>query len=59
MKPDVFYRSSFPYLYIAREYVRTNNFVLAEKFYEEARVLAPADPVVLHEIGVLQMKKAE
>ena len=54
-----FTSSSFPYLYIAREYVRTNNFTLAEKFYGEARTLAPKDPMVLYEVGVLQIKKAE
>ncbi|OQV11876.1 Cell division cycle protein 16-like protein [Hypsibius exemplaris] len=56
---DVMKGSSFPYLYIAREYVRTNNFGLAEKFYGEARDLARDDPIVLYEVGVMQIKKSE
>ncbi|XP_055327381.1 uncharacterized protein LOC129580747 [Paramacrobiotus metropolitanus] len=56
---DVMKGSFFPYMYIAREYVRTNNHVLAERFYGEAKQLAPDDPAVLHEIGILHIKKAD
>ena len=50
-----------PLLYIGLEYGLTNNVKLADKFLEEARQLAPNDPYVWHEMGILafQMELCE
>ncbi|XP_055956001.1 cell division cycle protein 16 homolog [Patella vulgata] len=42
-----------PALYIGLEYGLTNNAKLAEKFFNEALSIAPNDPFVLHEMGVI------
>ncbi|RUS71238.1 hypothetical protein EGW08_021003 [Elysia chlorotica] len=42
-----------PVLYIGLEYGLTNNSKLAERFFSEARGIAPTDPFVLHEMGVI------
>ncbi len=42
-----------PLLYIGVEYGLTNNAKLAEKFFKEALAVAPEDPFVLHELGVV------
>lgn len=41
-----------PLLYVGREYALTNNSRLAGQFFEQARLRAPRDPHVLHEMGV-------
>jgi len=46
-----------PSLYIGLEYTVTNNLPLAEKFTREASVIAPDDPNVLHELGVIMYIK--
>lgn len=43
-----------PLMYIALEYMLTNNSRLAEKFFREAGNIAPEDPFVLHEIGIIE-----
>ena len=48
-----------PILYIGLEYAITNNLILAEKFTNEALSIAPEDPNVLHELGVIAFKKTE
>lgn len=45
-----------PLLYIGLEYSMTNNCKLAEKFFQEALSMAPQDPYVLHELGVLELR---
>ncbi|XP_070538544.1 cell division cycle protein 16 homolog [Ptychodera flava] len=42
-----------PMLYIGLEYGLTNNPKLAEKFFKQALSIAPEDPFVLHEMGVV------
>ncbi|RWS15248.1 cell division cycle protein 16-like isoform X1 [Dinothrombium tinctorium] len=42
-----------PLLYIGLEYGLTDNTKLAEKFFNQALVIAPDDPFVLHELGVI------
>ncbi|XP_071085034.1 cell division cycle protein 16 homolog [Haliotis cracherodii] len=42
-----------PVLYIGLEYGLTNNSKLAEKFFSQALSIAPEDPFVLHEMGVI------
>ncbi|KAG0719160.1 Cell division cycle protein 16 [Chionoecetes opilio] len=42
-----------PLLYIGMEYGLTNNPKFAEKFFREALEIAPSDPFVLHELGVV------
>ena len=48
-----------PTLYIGLEYAVTNNLELAEKFTREALAVAPEDPHVLHQLGVVLYKKGE
>nr|KAI8751246.1 putative cell division cycle protein 16 [Biomphalaria glabrata] len=43
-----------PMLYIGLEYGLTNNPKLAERFFKQAHSIAPLDPFVLHEMGVLE-----
>ncbi|CAH1788277.1 unnamed protein product [Owenia fusiformis] len=45
-----------PMLYIGLEYGLTNNPKLAEKFFTQAREIAPEDPFVLHEMGVVSFQ---
>lgn len=42
-----------PLLYVGLEYSLTNNLKLGEKFLQEAANVAPDDPQILHEMGVL------
>jgi len=42
-----------PLLYIGLEYGLTDNTKLAEKFFNESLLIAPKDPFVLHELGVI------
>lgn len=42
-----------PLLYVGLEYSLTNNLKLGEKFLQEAATIAPEDPQILHEMGVL------
>ncbi|XP_013411443.1 cell division cycle protein 16 homolog [Lingula anatina] len=42
-----------PVLYIGLEYGLTNNSKLAERFFQQALNVAPEDPFVLHEMGVI------
>lgn len=48
-----------PLLYIGMEYGLTNNPKFAEKFFKEALEIAPTDPFVLHEIGVVAFSNQE
>ncbi|XP_059489771.1 cell division cycle protein 16 homolog isoform X2 [Neocloeon triangulifer] len=41
-----------PLLYVGLECGLTNNIELADKFFVQARDIAPCDPYVLHEMGV-------
>ncbi|XP_065337616.1 cell division cycle protein 16 homolog [Cloeon dipterum] len=41
-----------PLLYVGLESGLTNNTELADKFFTQAREIAPCDPYVLHEMGV-------
>lgn len=45
--------SHLPWLFIGMEYVRTNSLQLAQQCLEFARALAPTDPHVYNEIGVV------
>ncbi|XP_024081124.1 cell division cycle protein 16 homolog isoform X2 [Cimex lectularius] len=42
-----------PLLYIGLECGLTNNIKLAEKFFLQAQTIAPKDPFVIHEMGVV------
>lgn len=42
-----------PMLYIGLECGLTNNNKLAEKFFQQAEKIAPEDPFVIHEMGVI------
>lgn len=42
-----------PLLYIGLECGLTNNIRLAEKFFKQAQSIAPNDPFVMHEMGVI------
>ncbi|XP_062587191.1 cell division cycle protein 16 homolog [Saccostrea cucullata] len=48
-----------PLLYIGLEHGLTNNFKLAERFFSQALSIAPEDPFVLHEMGVIAFKSQE
>lgn len=48
-----------PLLYIGMEYGLTNNPRFAEKFFKEALDIAPEDPFVLHELGVVSFCNQE
>ncbi|XKL60564.1 hypothetical protein PGB90_007621 [Kerria lacca] len=45
--------SYLPLLYIGLECGLSNNIGLAYRFFQEARILAPKDPFVIHEMGVI------
>ena len=55
----VFFRCHLPVLYIGLEYGLTNNTKLAERFFTQALSIAPDDPFVLHEMGVISFQNAE
>ncbi|XP_011872087.1 PREDICTED: cell division cycle protein 16 homolog [Vollenhovia emeryi] len=42
-----------PLLYIGLECGLTNNLKLADKFFQQAQGIAPKDPFVIHEMGVI------
>lgn len=42
-----------PLLYIGLECGLTNNIKLADKFFQQAQGIAPNDPFVIHEMGVI------
>ncbi|XP_037517524.1 cell division cycle protein 16 homolog [Rhipicephalus sanguineus] len=48
-----------PFLYIGLEYGLTNNTKLAERFFSQALAIAPSDPFVLHEMGVVAFQNQE
>ncbi|XP_053211911.1 cell division cycle protein 16 homolog [Panonychus citri] len=48
-----------PLLYIGLEYGLTDNNKLAEKFFQQALAIAPNDPFVLHELGVISYQIQE
>jgi anaphase-promoting complex subunit 6 len=48
-----------PILYIGLEYGLTNNAKLAERFFSQALSIAPEDPFVLHEMGVIAFQNQE
>ncbi|KAH1022426.1 hypothetical protein HUJ04_011830 [Dendroctonus ponderosae] len=46
-------------MYIGLECGLTNNVWLAEKFFQQAQVIAPEDPFILHERGVICFQNEE
>uniref|UniRef100_A0A9L0RL30 Cell division cycle 16 n=1 Tax=Equus caballus TaxID=9796 RepID=A0A9L0RL30_HORSE len=48
-----------PMLYIGLEYGLTNNSKLAERFFGQALSVAPEDPFVMHEVGVVAFQNGE
>ncbi|KAK6622538.1 hypothetical protein RUM44_002350 [Polyplax serrata] len=48
-----------PLLYIGLENGLTNNSVLAEKFFLQAQAIAPYDPFVTHEMGVIAFQSGQ
>ncbi|XP_006927488.1 cell division cycle protein 16 homolog isoform X3 [Panthera pardus] len=48
-----------PMLYIGLEYGLTNNSKLAERFFGQALSIAPEDPFVMHEVGVVAFQNGE
>lgn len=55
----VFFRCHLPMLYIGLEYGLTNNSKLAERFFSQALSIAPEDPFVMHEVGVVAFQNGE
>lgn len=47
------FRCHLPLLYIGLECSLTNNIMMAQKYLKEALEIAPNDPFVLHELGVI------
>ncbi|XP_017783826.1 PREDICTED: cell division cycle protein 16 homolog [Nicrophorus vespilloides] len=45
-----------PLMYIGLECGLTNNVQLAEKFFQQANSIAPDDPFVIHEMGVIALQ---
>ncbi|XP_058526493.1 cell division cycle protein 16 homolog isoform X2 [Ochotona princeps] len=52
-------RCHLPMLYIGLEYGLTNNSKLAERFFGQALSIAPEDPFVMHEVGVVAFQNGE
>ncbi|XP_048656522.1 cell division cycle protein 16 homolog isoform X2 [Marmota monax] len=52
-------RCHLPMLYIGLEYGLTNNSKLAERFFGQALSIAPEDPFVIHEVGVVAFQNGE
>ena len=52
-------RCHLPVLYIGLEYGLTHNLKLASRFFSQALSIAPHDPFVLHEIGVVAFHNRE
>lgn len=48
-----------PLLYIGLECGLTNNLKLADKFFQQAQTIAPNDPFVIHEMGVISYHNGE
>ncbi|KAK6486951.1 cell division cycle protein 16-like protein [Huso huso] len=48
-----------PMLYIGLEYGLTNNSKLAERFFSQALSIAPEDPFVMHEVGVVAFQNGD
>lgn len=48
-----------PLLYIGLECGLTNNLKLADKFFQQAQSIAPNDPFVIHETGVISYHNGE
>lgn len=48
-----------PLLYIGLECGLTNNVKLADKFFVQAQTIAPQDPFVIHEMGVVAFQNQE
>lgn len=46
-------------MYIGLECGLTNNVRLAEKFFQQAQAIAPDDPFVMHEKGVICFQNME
>lgn len=53
------FRCHLPLLYIGLEYGLSNNIKLAERFFTQAQTIAPEDPFVLHELGVVAYQNQE
>jgi len=51
--------SHIPWLGIGMEYLRTNHLHLALQYIRQAREICPAEPLVLHELGVLHYLNGE
>lgn len=51
--------SHLPLLYIGMEYSLSNNSKFAEKFFEKAEEMAPEDPFVLHELGLVKFNNQQ
>jgi anaphase-promoting complex subunit 6 len=48
-----------PLLYIGLECGLTNNVKLADKFFLQSQSIAPQDPFVIHEMGVICFQNRE
>lgn len=51
------YSCHLPMLHVGMECGLSNNPLLAMKFLEEARLLAPRDPFIRHEMGVVKFSE--
>ncbi|KAI9922193.1 hypothetical protein PsorP6_001948 [Peronosclerospora sorghi] len=51
--------SHLPPLYIVMEYLRTNNFVQAQEFINQASGLCPTDPLIYNELGSVFYKQKD
>lgn len=59
MNVKTYFRCHLPLLYIGLENGLTNNSVLAEKFFQQAQAIAPFDPFVSHEMGVIAFQSGQ
>lgn len=57
--PYLYCRCHLPLLYIGLECGLTNNIRLAEKFFQQAQSIAPDDPFIMHEKGVISFQNLE
>ncbi|KAH8053745.1 hypothetical protein JL722_9220 [Aureococcus anophagefferens] len=53
----LFQGSHVPLMFIGMEYLRTNNLPLAKHFLRGARKLCGSDPMVLNELGVVELRQ--
>ncbi|KAK5637885.1 hypothetical protein RI129_000202 [Pyrocoelia pectoralis] len=54
-----YFKMSLTFVYIGLECGLTNNVRLAERFFQQAQIIAPDDPFVMHEMGVIAFQNLD